>query len=97
MTEKKRRVEISFSEAEFAILEELSQGSKWSVDKIVYDAVFHAHFTAKAKERHKAFHEILSQEPVDWAAEWKEMKEWLEQDWAWKITKSYGQTQKPQE
>ena len=97
MAEEKRRVEISFSEAEFAILEELSQGSKWSVTKIVYDAVFHAYFTAEAKKRHQAFHEILSQEPIDWAAEWKEMKEWLEQDWAWKIIKSYNQTQKPQE
>lgn len=89
MAEEKRRVEIAFSEAEFAILEELSQGSLWSVEKIIYDTVFHAHFTEEAKKRHTAFHEILSQEPVDWAAEWKEMKEWLEQDWAWKSIKSY--------
>ena len=97
MSEEKRRVEIFLSEAEFAILEELSRGSKWSVAKIVYDTVFHAHFTEEAKKRHKGFHEILSQEPVDWATEWKEMKEWLEKDWAWKLIKSYDQTQEHRE
>ena len=93
MIEKKRRVEISFDEKEFAILEELSEGSKWSVEKIVYDSVARAHFTEEAKKRHAAISWILSQDPFDLEADWKEMKEWLEKDWAWKIMKSYDQCQ----
>lgn len=93
MAGKKQRVEIFFDEEEFAILQELSEGSKWSVEKIVHDSVARAHFTGEAKKRHSAISWVLSQEPFDLEAEWKEMKGWLETDWAWKIMKSYDQCQ----
>ena len=93
MSEKKHRVEVFFDEEEYAILEELSSGTKWSIEKLVYDSVFRAHFTEEAKKRHEAFRSFFSREPIDWGADWKEMKEWLDKDWAWKIVKSYDQTQ----
>lgn len=93
MSEKKHRVEVFFDEEELAILEELSTGSKWSIEKIIHDTVFHAHFTEEASKRHAAICWILSQEPFDLESEWNEMKEWLAKDWAWKIIKSYGQEQ----
>ena len=93
MTKKRQCVEIFFDEEEFAILQEVSGGSKWSVEKIVYDSVARAHFTEGAKKRHAAISWVLSQEPFDLEAEWKEMKEWLETDWAWKLMKSYDQCQ----
>lgn len=93
MVEKKHRVEVFFDDEEYAILEELSTGSKWSVEKIVYDSVARAHFTEEARKRQAAFCWILSQDPFDLESEWKEMKEWLEKDWAWKIVKSYDQEQ----
>ena len=91
MAEQKRRVEIYFDEEEFAILEELSSGSRWSVEKIVYDSVARAHFTEEAKKRHEAIRWMLSREPIDWGADWEELKEWMEKDRAWQILKSYGQ------
>ena len=93
MEKRKRRVEIYLDDEEFAILEDLSNGSKWSVEKIVYDSVARSHFTEEAEKRHEAFRWILSHDPLDLYAEWKEMKEWLEKDWAWKIVKSYDQGQ----
>ena len=91
MAEKKRRVEIHFDEEEFAILEGLSNGTKSSLEQVVYDSVARAHFTEEAKKGHEAFCWILSQDPIDLYVEWKEMKEWLEKDWAWQITQSYDQ------
>ncbi len=93
MSEKKRRVEIFFNEEEFAILEELSNGTKWSVEKIVHDTVFRAHFTEEAKKRHEAFRSFLSREPIDWGADWAELKREMEQDTAWRTLKSMGQNQ----
>ena len=95
MAEEKRRVEISFSEAEFAILEELSQGSLWSVEKIIYDTIFHAHFTAEAKKRHEAGRRLMSREPIDWGADWAELKEWMAKHRAWETLKSMGQDEEP--
>ena len=91
MAEEKRGVEVFFSEEELAILDELAHGIKTSVEKVVYETVFRAHFTEEAKNRHEAFRWILSQDPVDWGADWKELKEWMEQDRAWQVIKSYGQ------
>ena len=93
MTAEKRRVEIYFNDEEFAILEELSNGTKWSVEKIIYDTVFRAHFTEEAKKRHEAMRWLRSQEPTDWGADWKELKESMEKDRTWQILKSYGQDQ----
>ena len=91
MTDQKRRVEIFFDEAEFAILEELSQGSQWSVAKIVYDTVHRAHFTDEAKKRHAAARRLLAMEPIDLESDWSEMKEWMANHRAWETLKSYGQ------
>ena len=93
MPEKKRRVEVFFDDEEYAILEELSSGTKWSIEKIVYDSVARTHLTEKAKKRQAAIGWILSEEPFDLEADWNEMKDWLEKDWAWKIIKSYDQCQ----
>lgn len=95
MAETNRRVEISFSEAEFAILEELSQGSLWSVEKIIYDTIASHHFTEAAKKRHEAGRWLLSQEPVDWGADWAELKEWMAKSRAWETLKSMGQDEDP--
>ena len=91
MTEKKRRVEIFFDEAEFAILEELSQGSQWSIAKIVYDTVYRAHFTDEAMKRHAAGRRLLAMEPIDLGSDWSEMKEWMANHRAWETLKSYDQ------
>ena len=93
MPEKKHRVEVFFDDEEYAILEELSGGSKWSLEKIVYDTVFRTHLTEESSKRHAAICWILSQEPFDLESEWNEMKEWLAKDWAWKMMKSYGPEQ----
>ena len=93
MPEKKHRVEVFFDDEEFAILEELSTGSKWSIERIIHDSVFRAHLTEDAKKRHEAICWILSQEPFDLESEWNEMRDWLAKDWAWKLIKSYDQEQ----
>ena len=93
MSEKKHCVEVYFDDEELAILEELSAGTKWSIEKLVYDSVFRAHFTEEAKKRQAAISWILSQEPFDLEADWKRMKDWLEKDWAWKLERSYDQYQ----
>ena len=93
MPEKKHRVEVFFDDEEYAILEELSSGGKWSIEKVVYDSVFRAHFTEEAKIRHEAFRSFFSREPIDWGADWKELKEWMEKDRAWQTIKSMGQDQ----
>ena len=59
--------------------------------KIVYDSVACVYLTEEAKKRHAAISWILSREPFDLEIEWKEMKDWLEKDWAWKLIKSYDQ------
>lgn len=96
MSEKKHRVEVFFDDEEYAILEELSTGIKSSVEKLLYDTVYRAHFTEEAKKRHEAFRWILSREPVDWGADWKELKEWMEKYRAYQVMKSYGQDQEIQ-
>lgn len=93
MSEEKHRVEVFFDDDEYAILEELSTGTKWSIEKLVYDTVLRAHFTEEAKKRDEAFRWMLTHDPVDLYSEWKKMKEWLDKDWAWKIEKSYDQFQ----
>ena len=94
MPEKKHRVEVFFDDEEYAILEELSTGSKRAMDKIVYDSLARTLLTEQAKKRQAAISWILSQEPFDLEANWKEMKEWLEKDWAWKLIRSYDQYEK---
>ena len=96
MSEKKHRVEVFFDEEEYAILEELSSGTKWSIEKLVYDSVFRAHFTEEAKKRHKAFRSFFSREPIDWGADWAELKERMAKDRAWQTLKSMGQNQDAQ-
>ena len=91
MPEKKHRVEVFFDDEEYAILEELATGIEWTIEKMVYETVFRAHFTEKAKERHAAFRSFFSREPIDWGADWKELKEWMEKDGAWKLIRSYDQ------
>ena len=91
MPEKKHRVEVFFDDEEYAILEELSTGSKWSIEKIIYDTVFRAHLTEEAKIRHEATRRFLSREPIDCGADWAELKEWMAKDRAWQVLKSYGQ------
>ena len=93
MSEKKHRVEVFFDDEEYAILEELSTGIKSSVEKLVHDTVYRAHFTEESKKRQGAISWILSQEPFDLESEWKKMKDWLEKDWAWKLERSYDQYQ----
>ena len=93
MSEEKHRVEVFFDDDEYAILEELSTGTKWSIEKLVYEAVFRAHFTEEAKKRHEAFRWILSREPIDWGADWAELKRGMERDMAWRTLKSMGQNQ----
>ena len=95
MVEKKRRVEIFFSEEEMATLEELAHGTKWSVEKIVYDTVASYHFTEEAKERHAAGRRLMAREPIDWGADWAELKEWMAKDRAWATLKSMGQNEDP--
>ncbi len=96
MPEKKHRVEVFFDDDEFAILEELSTGSKWSIEKIIYDTVFRAHFTEEAKKRHAAVRRMLSREPIDWGADWAELKREMGRDMAWRTLKSMGQDQEVQ-
>ena len=93
MSEEKHRVEVFFDDDEYAILEELSTGTKWSIEKLVHEAVFLAHFTEEAKKRHEAFRWILSREPIDWGADWAELKREMERDMAWRTLKSMGQNQ----
>lgn len=96
MAAEKRRVEIYFDDEEFAILEELSNGTKWSIEKIVYNSVARAHFSEEAKKRHEAMRSFLSREPIDWGADWAELKREMEQDMAWRTLKSMGQDQEVQ-
>ena len=96
MAEKKHRVEVFFDDEEYAILQELSTGTKWSIEKLVYDSVFRAHFTEEAKKRHEAFRSFLSREPIDGGEDWAELKKWMEKDRAWQILKSMGQGQDSQ-
>ena len=91
MTEKKNRVEVFFDDEELAVLEELSTGVKWSVEKIVYDTVARAHFSEEAKKRHAAFCRFLSREPIDLESDWAELKRDMERDMAWRTLKSMGQ------
>ena len=93
MSEKKHRVEIFFDDEEYAILEELSTGTKLSIKELVYDSVFRAHLDEEAKKRHEAFRRFLSREPIDWGADWAELKERMGKDKAWQILKSMGQSQ----
>ena len=93
MLEEKHRVEVFFDDDEYAILEELSTGTKWSIEKLVHEAVFRAHFTEEAKKRHEALRWILSREPIDWGADWAELKREMERDMAWRTLKSMGQNQ----
>ena len=93
MSEKKHCVEVSFNDEEYAILEELSTGTKWSIEKLVHEAVFRAHFTEEAKKRHEALRWILSREPIDWGADWAELKREMERGMAWRTLKSMGQNQ----
>ena len=90
MPEKKHRVEVFFDDEEYAILEELAAGTGWSIERLVYDNVFRAHFTEEAKIRHEAFRSFFSREPIDWGADWKELKERMEKDRAWQTVKSMG-------
>ena len=93
MSEKKHCVEVYFDDEEYAILEELSTGTKWSIERLVHEAVFRAHFTEEAKKRHEAVRWILSREPIDWGADWAELKREMERDMAWRTLKSMGQNQ----
>lgn len=93
MSEKKHRVEVFFDDEEYAILEELSAGSRRSVEKVVYDNVARTHLSEESKKRQAAISWILSQEPFDLESDWKKMKDWLEKDWAWKLERSYDQYQ----
>lgn len=95
MTEKKHRIEVFFDDEEFAILEELSTGTKWSIEKLVYESVFRAHLTEEAKKRHEAARWLRSQEPVDWGADWAELKREMERGMAWRALKSMGQDLEP--
>lgn len=96
MSEEKHRVEVFFDDDEYAILEELSTGTKWSIEKLVHEAVFRAHFTEEAKKRHEAFRSFSSREPIDWGADWAELKREMERDMAWRTLKSMGQNQDDQ-
>ncbi|MYC36232.1 MAG: hypothetical protein F4X66_04890 [Chloroflexi bacterium] len=96
MSEKEHCVEVYFDDEEMAILEELSTGTKWSIEKLVYDSVFRAHFTEEAKKRHEAFRSFSSREPIDWGADWAELKREMERDMAWRTLKSMGQNQDDQ-
>ena len=93
MSEKKHCVEVYFDDEEYAILEELSTGTKWSIERLVHEAVFRAHFTEEAKKRHEAVRWILSREPIDWGADWAELKREMERGMAWRTLKSMGQNQ----
>ena len=93
MSEGKHCVEIFFDDEEYAALKELSEGSKCSVDKIVYDSVVCTHLSEESKKRQAAISWILSQEPFDLEADWRRMKDWLDKDWAWKLERSYDQYQ----
>ena len=96
MPEKKHCVEVFFDDEEYAILKELSSGGKWSIEKLVYDSVFRAHFTEEAKKRHEAVRRMLSREPIDWGADWAELKREMERDMAWRTLKSMGPDQEVQ-
>ncbi len=91
MPERKHCVEVFFDDEEYAILEELSTGTKWSIEKLVYKSVFRAHLNEEAKKRHEAARWLRSQEPIDWGADWAELKKWMEKDRAWQVLKSMGQ------
>jgi hypothetical protein len=93
ISQKKHRVEVFFDDEEYAILKKLSTGVGWSIEKLVYDSVFRAHFTEEAKKRHEAFRSFFPREPIDWGADWKELEERMEKDRAWQTLKSMGQNQ----
>ena len=96
MSEKKHCVEVYFDDEEYAILEELSTGVNWSIERLVHEAVFRAHFTEEAKKRHEAFRSFLSREPIDWGADWAELKREMGRDMGWRTLKSMGQNQNDQ-
>ena len=96
MSEKKHCVEVYFDDEEIAILKELSTGVEWSIERLVHEAVFRAHFTEEAKKRHAAVRRMLSREPIDWGADWSELKREMGQDMAWRSLKSMGQDQEVQ-
>lgn len=95
MAEKKHCVEVYFDDEEIAILEELSTGVNWSIERLVHEAVYRAHFTEEAKKRHEAARWLRSQEPVDWGADWAELKEWMTKYKVWQTLKSMGQDPEP--
>lgn len=91
MSEKKHRVEVFFDEEEFAILEDLATRIDWSIERLLYETVFRAHLNEEAKKRHEAARWLRSQEPVDWGADWAELKEWMAKGRDWQTLKSMGQ------
>ncbi len=95
MSEKKHRVEVFFDEEEFAILEDLATRIDWSIERLLYETVFRAHLNEEAKKRHEAARWLRSREPVDWGADWAELKEWMVKDRAWQTLKSMGQDIEP--
>ena len=96
MSEKKHRVEVFIDDEELAILEELSTGIKSSIEKLLYDTVYRAHLTEEAKKRHEAFRSFFSREPIDWGADWKELKREMERGMAWRTLKSMDQSRDDQ-
>ena len=97
MSEKKHRVEVFFDDEEYAILKELSTGTQLSIKELVYDSVFRAHLDEEAKKRHEAARWLRSQQPIDWGADWAELKLEMERGIAWGALKSMGQDLEPSE
>ena len=91
MSEKKHRVEVFFDDEEYAILEDLATRINWSIERLLYQTVFRAHLNEEAKKRHEAARWLRSQEPIDWGADWAELKEWMAKYRASQTLKSMGQ------
>ena len=72
---EKKQVSIYFDPEDLAYLEGLAGRSNISFQDLIHGAVYRAHLTEKAKERHKAFDALLNMPPMDWGGDWGEMKE----------------------
>ena len=95
MSEKKHCVEVFFDDEEYVILEDLATRINWSIERLIYQTVFRAHLNEEAKKRHEAAQWLRSQEPIDWGADWAELKQEMERGIAWRTLKSMGQDIQP--
>ena len=76
----KKQVLISFDPDDLTYLEGLAERRNVSIQELVHRAVYRAHLTEKAKERHKAYDRLRNMPPIDWGMDWPELKEEMERE-----------------